>query len=131
MATLTENREERANAILSYYNNLQTYNTQTAADGTDSDADKPQGQFKAFNDLIKLHHDELKVSIGYASDSTAYLPSAEGTIDTSQWWYNANGTNLRASLFFTDSVYLNNRSALYAANAQADPYKRHRRNIHA
>jgi len=65
VATLTENRDERANAILSYYTNLQEYNTQTDADGTDVDEDKPQGQFKAFNDLIKLHHDELQAIVGY------------------------------------------------------------------
>jgi len=119
------NREERANAILSYYNNLQTYNTQTDADGTDTDGDKPQGQFKAFNDLIKLHHDELKVVTGYASAAIAYLPSEESTIDTTEWWYNANRTNLRASMFFTDSNYLNNRNAIYAANALSIPNQKH------
>jgi len=125
MATLQENRDERANAILSYYNNLQTYNTQTDADGDDIIASKPQAKFKAFNDLIKLHHDELNDVIGYASASQAYLPSAEGAIDTTEWWYNANNIDLRASMFSSDSVYLLNRNALYMANSLIVPNQRH------
>ena len=125
MATLAENRDERANAILSYYNNLQTYNTQTEADGDETDVDKPQKKFKDFNELIRLHNYELWRVVGYMTSATARLPSEEGPIDTTEWWYNANGTNLRASMYFTDSVFLNNRSAMYAANARSEPNQRH------
>jgi hypothetical protein len=150
MATLAENREDRADAIISYYTNLQEYNTQVVADGDDIDASKPQAKFKAFNDLIKIYHDELKDLTGYASasaenillensenlmteasedltteDQLSYLPSEEGAIDTTDWWYNANVSNLQANMFFTDSTYLFDRSALYIGNGQTSPNARH------
>jgi fibronectin type 3 domain-containing protein len=103
MATLENNRDERANSIVTYYSGLTTYNSNIVADGDDTEADKPQMKFKAFNDLIKLHHDELKLSIGYASHSSAYLSSDEGVVGVGTWWNNANSANNTAELFYIDS----------------------------
>jgi len=103
MATLNDNRDERANSIVTYYSGLTSYNNGLYEDGDDTETDKPQMKFKAFNDLIKLHHDELKLSIGYASHASAYLSSDEGTIGVGTWWNNANSANNTSELFYIDS----------------------------
>lgn len=117
-------KEERANAIFSYYNNYTTYLSELELDGEPGNfgPEDAAGRFEAFNELIELYHLELQDSIGYLYSSNGYAETGPGTPDSGFWWENAKPTNSNAAWFFTDT---NATTHYYSINNKLEPYRRH------
>jgi len=119
MATLQQNQDQRANDIIVFYSGTTIYNNQTVADIPF------QQDFVAFNDLIKLYHNELQAATGYASDPSAYMSDTTGVISpsTAPWWTNASVSNQNSELFYINSTVAN-PNYLYMLNGQVVPDQR-------
>jgi hypothetical protein len=122
VATAETLRNDRANAIVSYYNNRMSYFEMIELDGDGTDEEDIQARFKAWQDLIKEHHEVLQELYGYVTGS--YLPDDEGVIETGEWWSNADSSAQTATMFYRDAESARSGNFLYKFNAQSAPHQR-------
>jgi len=126
MALIDDLRDDRANAIATYYSSFQSYHVNLEADGDNTYAsgedDQYQAKYKAFNDLIKLHHDALNTISGYIQGE--YLDEEEGPIYSSTWWDSTNANNPRAEFYITDKDWAQSLDSMFILNNKDYPQKR-------
>jgi hypothetical protein len=127
MALIDDLRDDRANAISTYYSSYPEYLSRLAEDGNNTYVSGEDGQvqarYKAFDDLIRLHHDLLQEADGYVTG--AELDPEEGTVGTGVWWNACEASNSRAEFYMTDNDYAESKNSLFILNGKDNPYKRH------
>lgn len=129
MALIDDLRNDRGDAIATYYSAYTDWQTKLAEDGGNTyvsgEEDQLQAKYYAFNLLIERHHNLLKSINGFASAGGGYLDAEKGDVGDTQWWAAVSATNSRAQLYITNKDYAESRNALFIINNQSSTNQRH------
>lgn len=129
MALIDDLRDNRGDAISTYYSAYTDWETRLAEDGNNTYTSGEDGQFQAkyyaFNTLINRHHSLLSKINGYAVGSSSILDADEGSVSSSEWWSAVDPSNARAQLFITDRDYAAANDSLFVLNNQSSVNQRH------